>query len=61
MTEVSCLVKRLRYEVPVFKKGIQVKFFTADQNVAKSLKCIFTKFEVSTFFRFREITITVQN
>ena len=28
--------------------GIQVKFFIVNQNGGKSLKCIFTKFEVST-------------
>ena len=39
--------------VVVLKKGIQVKFFTLDQNVGKSLKRTLTKFELSTPFRFK--------
>ena len=38
-------------------KGIQVKFFTVDQNVGKSRKWILTKFELSTFFHFQDITV----
>ena len=38
-------------------KGIQVKFFTVDRNVGKSLQCILTKFELSTSCRFQDIAV----
>ena len=38
-------------------KGIQVEFFTIDQNIGKSLKCIFTKFELSSSCRFQNIAV----
>ena len=40
-----------------FQKGIQVKFFTVDQKVGKSLKCILTKFELSTSYRFQDVAV----
>ena len=40
-----------------FLKGIQVKCFTADQNIRKSLKCNITKIEVSTSCRFQDIAV----
>ena len=42
------------------KKGIEVKVFTVDQYVEKSLKCILTKFELSTSSRFKDITVQSQ-
>ena len=39
------------------EKGIQVKFFTLNQNVGISLKRILAKFEVSTPFRFWDIAV----
>ena len=41
-------------------KGIQVKFFALDQNVGICLKCILTKFEVSTHSRFQDIAVWIQ-
>ena len=41
-------------------KGIQVKFFTVDQNVWISLACILTKFELSVFCRFQDIAVQSQ-
>ena len=43
------------------EKGIQVKFFTVELNVGKRLKCIFTKFKLSTFCRFQDIVVKVNN
>ena len=38
----------------LFWKDIQIKFFTIDQNVAKSLKRILTKFEIFTSCLFQD-------
>ena len=38
-------------------KDIQVKFFSVGLNVEKSLKCILTKFELSTSCRFQDIAV----
>ena len=39
------------------QKGIEVKIFTLNQNVRICLKCILTKFELSTPFRFQNIAV----
>ena len=41
-------------------KGIQIKFFTVDQNVWKSVKCILTKFEFFTSCHFQDIVVQSQ-
>ena len=43
--------------VTSLKKGIQVKFFTLDQDVGISLKCILTKFKISMPFCFQDIVV----
>ena len=38
-------------------RSIQIKFFTVDQNLRKSLKCILTEFELPPFSRFLDNTV----
>ena len=38
-------------------RGIQAKFFTADQNFGKRLKYILTKFELFTSCRIQDIAV----
>ena len=38
-------------------KGIQVKFFTLDQNIGIWLRCVLTKVKLSTPSRFQDIAV----
>ena len=49
--------KKLEARQIKLQQGIQVKFFTIDQNVKKILKCISTKFELSATSCFQNIIV----
>ena len=44
-------------QVYQYYKGIQVEFFTFDQNAGISLECILTEMDISTSCRFQDIAV----
>ena len=53
-------VIKLSRSIIISRKGIQVKFFTVDQNVDIRLKSFHTEIEVSTSCRFQDNAVQNQ-